>query len=514
MPGSSTTLSGTFSGQHEWNRTETAYPRDLSIADAFEEQARRSPTAIAVSVSGRRYTYRWLNEAANGVARDLAARVAPGSVVAVQLERGAELIVALLAIAKAGCAYLPLASGEPQDRLRFMLADSSAAFVVDDPEWIAGIPAGSHRPDRRSGPDDLAYVTYTSGSTGKPKGVAVTQRNVVSLVYGQRYIAFGDGDAYLALAAPAFDASTFEIWAPLLHGSTVVVPLAGPLGLDELAEVIDREAVSVLFLTTALFHRIVDLRGSSLDAVRWLLVGGEVVSPDHVRRHLSRERAGSFVHVYGPTETTTFALFHPIPRAQDVEEPLPLGRPLANRTAYVLTDDLEPTAEGEIGEICLGGDGVSDGYVNRPELTRERFITATVDGRMTRLYRTGDLGSWRRPGVIDFHGRRDSQLKLNGFRVEPGEVEVCLLAHAGVRQAAVGVTTTPSGRRLLTAWVVSDRPQHALEPELRSHLRSKLPHFMQPHRVLVVAELPVNANGKIDRVRLETSSPRMKEATA
>ena len=511
MPASPTSNSCTVSGQREWNRTESRYPRGLSIARAFEKQAKRSSTAIALSANGRQYTYGWLNEAANGVARELATRVAPGSIVAVQLDRSAELIVALLGVLKAGCAYLPLASGEPQERLRFMLSDSSAAFVVDDQEWLAAISGCSSGPDRKVGSLDLAYVTYTSGSTGAPKGVAVTQRNVVSLVYGQTYIPFGGGHVYLALASPAFDASTFEVWAPLLHGSRLVVPRPGPLGLDEMADVLDREGVSVLFLTTALFHQSADLRGSRLDPVRWLLVGGEVVFPDHVRRYLSLTKTGSFVHVYGPTETTPFALFHPLRRAEEVEAPLPLGRPLANRTAYVLTDDLEPTGEGEIGEICLGGDGVCDGYVNQPELTRERFITATINGRTTRLYRTGDLGSWRRPGVIDFHGRRDSQIKLNGFRIEPGEVEVCLLRHASVRQAAVGVTTTPSGRRQLTAWVVSHQPQRSLQAELRGHLRSKLPHFMQPHRLLVVPELPLNANGKIDRGRLATSGSSTKE---
>src|SRR6185436_5516200 len=289
-----------------------------------------------------------------------------------------------------------------------------------------------------------AYVMYTSGSTGRPKGVAVVHRAVVRLVCDTGYARFGPGEVWLQLAPPSFDAATLEIWGALLHGGRLVLAPAGAPAPAELGETLARHGVTSLWLTAGLFHQMVEESLAGLLPVRQLLSGGDVLSPGHVRRALSGLPGTRLINGYGPTENTTFTCCHPMEGPDEVESPVPLGRPIANTRVYVLDASLRPVPPGVAGELCAGGDGLARGYRGRPELTAERFVpdpfadrTDRSDGN--RLYRTGDLARYLPDGRLEFLGRLDRQVKIRGFRVEPGEVEAKLLAHPGVEQAAVVV---------------------------------------------------------------------------
>lgn len=505
-----------------WNATSTPYPRDATIQQLFAEQAALTPDAVAVQEGSQRLTYRELDQRANTLAGGLAQQgVGADVVVGVCMERSVDLVVAVLAILKAGGAYLPLDPHEPRERLAFMIGDALATVILTQGPLLARLqglaphlltvdsgaltPGAEGPPVTDHGPERLAYVIYTSGSTGKPKGVAVEHRGVVRLVRGADYAHFGPDEVVLQLAPFSFDASTFEIWGPLLNGGRLVVMPDPHPSLEDIGDAIRRYGVTTLWLTSGLFHLMVDERIADLRPLRQLLVGGDVLSPAHVRRVLAELPGCRMINGYGPTECTTFACCHTVRACDITGGTVPIGRPIANSTAYILDAEMQPVPPGVPGELFLGGDGVARGYLNRPGLNAERFLANPFAAG--RLYRSGDRARWRPDGIIEFLGRDDHQIKLRGFRIELGEIQDAISRHPDVREAVVTVRQEVSGDKRLVAYVVGVRTgQTDLVDLVRQHLGSRLPDYMIPSAVVVLDALPLTANGKIDRRALPAPS--------
>ncbi|MFE9701917.1 amino acid adenylation domain-containing protein [Streptomyces sp. NPDC005930] len=494
----------------EWNDTAHPVP-EASVPDLFRAQARRTPEAPAVVLGDHHLDYRALDERSDRLAGRLAALgVTAESPVAVLMERSADLPVALLAVLKAGGAYVPLRTGDPLARLRHVVADTGAAVVVTDPalagraEQLGVTVVDAHEdtpaepPRDRILPDQLAYVMYTSGSTGLPKGVAVTQRDVVELA-GDRRWRGGAHQRVLLHSPTAFDASTYELWVPLLNGGTVVVAPAGDVDVAGLGRLLDRHEVTGLWLTAGLFRLLAEEAPGSLAGVREVWTGGDAVPAAAVRQ--VREACPETVVVdgYGPTETTTFALSHTLPPAAPVPARIPVGRPLDNMRVYVLDAGLRPVPAGVVGELYIGGAGLARGYTGQPGTTATRFVADPFGPAGSRLYRTGDLARWTGEGVVEFAGRADEQIKLRGFRIEPGEIEERLARHPAVAQAAVVVREDRPGDKRLVGYVVPAGDDAADTGELKEYLGAELPDYMVPSALLVLDALPLTGNGKVDR---------------
>jgi amino acid adenylation domain-containing protein len=485
----------------EWNDTATGYPRDATIDRLFGEVARRDPSAVAVVSGEDAITYGELDRRSSRLARELQRReVGPSSRVGISSRRSIEMVVGLLGILKAGAAYVPLDPGDPAERRDFVIRDAGISLVLDgelppDP----GPRADGEEPvEAPVSASDEAYVMYTSGSTGQPKGVIVTHRNVLRLVIGQTYADFGPDQVFLQMAPLAFDASTFEIWGALLGGGRLVLYPGSSIDLSELRATLQRHGVTTLWLTAALFHQVVDMDVGSLSGLGHLLAGGDALLPDRVSRAMRALPGVRLVNGYGPTEATTFSCCFDATSGVPFDDTVPIGRPIANTSAYVLDRNLEPVPVGVPGELCIGGDGVARGYLNHPELTAERFV-ANPFGE-DRLYRTGDIVRWRPDGQLEFLGRDDLQVKVRGFRVEPGEVESALVGHSGVREAAVVTPADRNGDRRMTAFFVADPAVG--EAEVRAHLAARVPAYMVPSAFVRLDALPVTPNGKVDRTAL------------
>ncbi|HEX9984879.1 MAG TPA: non-ribosomal peptide synthase/polyketide synthase [Thermoanaerobaculia bacterium] len=491
---------------------QAAFP-DAAIHELFEAQVLRAPGAVALVRDGETLTYAEVNERANQLAHLLLAKgVNRGELVGLRAERTFDNIIATLAVLKAGAAYLPLDPGYPAERSRFMLEDGGVrilltqatlldstpgnveAIVLETPGLTAGQPRTN--PSLNAGTGDLAYVMYTSGSTGKPKGVMVEHRGVVRLVINNHYVPLDGRTRILQIASCAFDAATFEIWGSLLNGGRLVLYPDTLIDLTVLNRELDGHGITTIFLTTGLFEQWSHLlpRSGSLQHV---LTGGEVMSPAAVARVYAAMPDVTISNVYGPTENTTFTTFYPIARDTDFTQAVPLGHAINGTTVHVLDAAGNPLPHGAIGELCVGGAGLARGYRNRPELTAEKFIEMATGRRpqvATRLYRTGDLARVLPDGNLAFIGRIDDQVKLRGFRIEPGEIETQLLRITGVRETVVLVKGSGSDK-YLAAYVATDRPAE----ELRQALKQTLPDYMVPAAFVILPSLPLNANGKVDR---------------
>jgi len=507
----------------EWNDTATPFPRAATVHGLFEQQAAQTPERSALRFAGTIWTYGELEARANRLAHHLQALgVAPEARVGLCLERSPELVAAILGILKVGGAYVPLDPAYPRERLELMLADSGAGVLVTAERFLPVLPvrtaaavvlldadAGSiaRRPtDRPLQPDGgraqgLAYVMYTSGSTGRPKGVAVPHRAIVRLVRETGYARFADDEVFLQLAPTTFDASTFEIWGALLNGALLAIFPPGTPSLAELGQIVERDGVTVLWLTAGLFHQMVEGPLAGLRGLRQLLAGGDALSVPHVRRALAELAGCRLINGYGPTENTTFTCCHTV-TAATLGRSVPLGRPIANTAVYVLDRALQPVPGGVPGELYAGGDGLARGYAGDPALTAARFVPDPFGGCSgARLYRTGDRMRWRPDGLLEFLGRTDTQVKLRGYRVESAEIEAVLAAHPAVAAAAVLVQETAGDRRLV-AYAAPHGTAGLAPPsagELRAFLQGKLPAYMVPSVFIVLAALPLTANGKVDR---------------
>ncbi|CAI2046294.1 non-ribosomal peptide synthetase [Serratia marcescens] len=495
-----------------WNHTAEAYPADTCVHELFEQQARLTPQAIALIQDAQRLSYAQLNARANRLAHRLIERgVQPGDRIAVRLARSIELVCAQLAVIKAGAAYVPIDPQLPAARQAWIADDSGACLMLTDAIGDEEIPqltvedreAEDHNgnPALRVSSGATAYIMYTSGSTGTPKGVMTPHQGITRLVRNNRYAAF-DADDRIAFAAnPAFDASTMEVWAALLNGGAlVVIAPEVMMEAERLAAELQRHRITTLFLTTALFNQYVHSISGALAQLKYLISGGEKEDPGAYARLLQERGPVHLIHAYGPTETTTFATTARIERAEG-EARLPIGKPIGNTRAYLLAARGRGGRMGGGGELHIGGVGVALGYLNRPELTAQRFLSDPFNpvggGRM---YRTGDLARYLPDGSLEYQGRCDQQIKLRGFRIEPGEIEVQLAASPWVREAVVQVCSTEHHPRLV-AWIVptADVDRSALQGQLRAYLSERLPEYMVPSAYVWLDALPLTANGKLDR---------------
>ncbi|NUS12080.1 MAG: amino acid adenylation domain-containing protein [Streptomyces sp.] len=491
--------------------------QEATVVALFARQVAAAPGATALWSPPDVRTYADLDAESDRLAGQLAKRgVGADDRVAVLLPRAPEQVVALLAVLKAGAAYVPLDPAHPAERTGFVLRDSGARLLLTDRRLGAGYTGDLERllvdapddgprgeaagpPPGPASPDGLAYVIYTSGSTGTPKGVAVTHRCVVHLVSGLGLIPAGPGDTLLMLAPTAFDASTFEVWHALCNGARLAVYPPGPVGPLELGKELERLEVTTLWLTAQLANLVADVRPQALAGLRTLVVGGEALSVPHLRALRDAAPRLRIVNGYGPTETTTFATNHLV-LAEDLDAPtgVPIGRPIGGTRAYVVDRAGNPVPAGVVGELLIGGAGVARGYLGRPAMTAERFVPDPFGPPGGRLYRTGDLAQRLPDGTIAFVGRADDQVKLRGFRIEPGEVRATLTAHPAVRDAFVTVRGTGMAAALV-AYVVPAGPGGADPGELRAHLLGRLPEPLIPSRFVPLERLPLTANGKVDR---------------
>ncbi|NIM10481.1 MAG: amino acid adenylation domain-containing protein, partial [Candidatus Aminicenantes bacterium] len=557
---------------YRFNDTRTAYPNDKTIHELFEEQAERTPDGAAVvgswqgvappankeEITGEtvQLSYRELNKESDQLAYGLRSKgVGPDTIVGIMVERSVEMIIGILGILKAGGAYLPIDPDYPEEHKKYMLEDSNIRILLAAPE--AQVKVKDKRElieviniskelssstltltstsSQVDSADRLAYVIYTSGSTGRPKGVLVGQQNVVRLVKNTNYIEFRENERILQTGALEFDASTFEIWGSLLNGLTLyLVPEDDILNPGTLKQNIRKFDISTMWLTSPLFNQLCGEDVEIFAGLKNLLVGGDVLSPVYINMVRERFLELNVINGYGPTENTTFSTTYSIKR--NYTERIPIGKPIANSTAYIVDRWNQLVPLGVVGELSVGGDGVSRGYLNNPELTKEKFVNllnheATKDTKeheeekkvrrseigsprrgsyyssfiIHRLYRTGDLVRWLPDGTIEFLGRIDQQVKIRGYRIELGEIEKRLLNHASVREAVVVARDPGGGKdRYICAYIVpqssiTDRSRSFDVSELREYLTRELPGHMIPSYFIRLDSIPLTPNGKVDR---------------
>ncbi|MEN3304154.1 MAG: hypothetical protein V7603_356 [Micromonosporaceae bacterium] len=506
----------------EWNATDRETPAG-TVPELFDAQAHRSPRAAALITDSGEVSYADLRARADALAGHLAGSgVTVEEPVAVLMERGVPLVVAELAILKAGGAYVPLDLRAPAARMRLLLAETGARVVVTDETWQAtcrevhtgqtvvldGAPAApvDGPPAVAPHPDNLAYIMHTSGSTGRPKGVAVRHRDVVALAFDHR---FRDAHRRTLLHSPqAFDASTYELWVPLLTGGQVVLAPPGDMDADVLRRMVVEHGVTGVFLTSGLFRLVAQEAPGCLAGAREVWTGGEVVPAAALRRVLAATPGLVVADVYGPTETTTYATQRNMTTAAEVPDVVPIGRPMDNVRVYVLDAGLRPVPVAIPGELYIAGAGLARGYHGRPGLTAERFLANPYGDPGDRMYRTGDVVRWSAEGELQFVGRADDQVKIRGFRIELGEIETALLRHPDVAEAVAVARREETGRTRLAGYLVpADRTRPPDPAALRQLLAASLPDYMVPSVFVTLDALPLNANGKVDRRALPAPEP-------
>ncbi len=515
-----------------WNETGRAWPAERALHEWIEEQVDRSPDAVAVFFEGESLTYRQLDNLANGLARQLArVGVGPESRVGVAAERSLELVVALLGVLKAGAAYVPLDPSYPRERLSYLIGDARVQVLLTQERLAGGLPETTARTLLLDGlfgeaerprvpvlPENLAYVIYTSGSTGQPKGAMNTHRGIVNrLLWMQGEYGLAADDRVLQKTPFSFDVSVWEFFWPLLAGARLV--LARPGGHQDgeyLVDTIVRQGVTTLHFVPSMLRAFVEVPGAARcgGVLRRVIASGEALTGDLARRFAERlrtaERQAPLHNLYGPTEAAVDVTFWPC-GAEDESGAVPIGRPVANTEIHILGRGLEPLPAGVPGELLIGGVQIARGYLERPDLTAERFVPHPARSG-ERLYRTGDLTRWRQDGAIEFLGRLDHQVKVRGFRIELGEIETVLEAHPAVREAAVlALASRSEGHLRLVAFAAA--PEASGE-ELRAFLAERLPEYMVPTAWVFLEALPLSPNGKVDRKALAGMAPDREIAAA
>jgi amino acid adenylation domain-containing protein len=501
----------------DWNATSRPFPRDKCVNEVFAETAARFAEAPAVEAAGATLTYRELDERSSRIANRLRRLgVGHGSFVGLALERSADMVAAMLAVLKAGGAYVPLDPSYPRERIEFMVRDASLAVILTqtsvqvalphtdarivklDSDWASISEESASAPANVAGAQSPAYVIFTSGSTGTPKGTVVPHRAINRLVINTDYVQVRPADVIGQVSNASFDAATFEIWGALLNGARlVVISKDVVLSPREFLEELRTKRVGIIFLTAALFHYFAREVPGAFSTLDTLMFGGEACDSDCVRKVLADHPPRRLMNCYGPTETTTFAVTYEATSVPAGARSVPIGRPIANTTLYVLDACMRAVPVGVHGELFIGGDGVALGYLNRPALTAERFVPNPFGPGL--LYRTGDIVRYLPDGNVDFLGRADNQVKIRGFRVELGEIEAAILGHDSVKDACVVCRADASGDKRLAAYFVPRPGRRVSSHDLRDFLRRTLPDYMVPSAFVALEALPLTPNGKIDR---------------
>ncbi|MEC5396386.1 non-ribosomal peptide synthetase [Uliginosibacterium sp. H1] len=507
----------------DWNATDAPLPTQC-VQDIFQQHAQRTPQAPAVVIGTQRLSYGELNARANQLARYLRDRgVGRDTLVGLCVVRSLDMIVGMLGILKAGGAYLPLDPSYPADRLAYMMEDARPALALTqealleklpatstpticlDSDWPAVAGYSDADPDAVAGLHDLAYVIYTSGSTGRPKGVALEHIGLTNLCHTQAdAFEITPDSQVLQFASISFDAAVSETFVTLSRGACLHLIRQESLRSSyEILKVLEQSAISVVTLPPSLLSV---LPASPLPSLRTLVLAGEAWPPELARVWAPGRR---MLNAYGPTEGTVCATWALV--SADVAHNVPIGRPLPNVTVYILDEHRQPVPVGVPGELYIGGIGLARAYLNRPELTAERFVPHPFSGKQgDRLYRSGDKARYLPDGNIEFLGRIDNQVKLRGYRIELGEIEAALTTHPMVKDAVVIVREDHPGERRLVAYVISEQPVEG--KQLRSHLRQSLPDYMVPQHYVQLATLPLSPNGKVDRRNLPPPVPANRPA--
>ena len=505
----------------EWNDTGASFAENCRLHELVEQQAAATPTAQAVACEGETASYEELNSRANALAHYLIETgINRGDLVGVCVDRSIDMVVSLLAVLKAGGAYVPLDPGFPGERLAYMIQDAGISALLTDEDQVGNLSNVSAKvlrlesirevvekqridnPVVAGDSDDPAYVIYTSGSTGKPKGVQVPHRGAVNFLSSmRREPGLAESDRLLAVTTLSFDIAVLELFLPLTVGASVVVASRDTAAEgSKLLETIASEGVSVMQATPATWRLMIEAGWDASTPIK-VLCGGEPMPADLAGELV--DRATSVWNLYGPTETTVWSTCQEI---IDASQPILIGRPIANTQVYILDSGLRPKAVGVPGELFIGGAGVTHGYVNKPELTTERFLPDTIKDGDGKLYRTGDLARWRKDGTLEHLGRIDSQVKVRGYRIELGEIEAVVADHPDIDQVAVNVWEPAADDQRLVAYVVMQGTQALDTIGMRKHLSDKLPGYMLPQHYVTIDALPLTPNGKIDRKNLPAPS--------
>ncbi|MEH2372337.1 non-ribosomal peptide synthetase [Nostoc sp.] len=515
----------------EWNHTQADYSQDKCIHQLFEQKVQQDPNFIAVNFANEQLTYQELNIRSNKLAQHLQ-KIGVGSevLVGICISQSIEMIIGLLGILKAGGAYLPLDPSYPQERLNFMLEDAQVSVLLTqenllkhfegfsnpivsiDKDWEIITQEKEENPKSDLNSDNLAYIIYTSGSTGKPKGVAIPHKAVNRLVCNTNYIKLSPSDKIAQASNASFDAATFEIWGALLNGAQLVgISKDVTLYPHEFALQLREKGISVLFLTTALFQQIARDVPQAFATLKYLLFGGETVNTRWIKKILKHGVPKHLIHVYGPTENTTFSSYYYVEELPELSTSFPIGRPITNTQIYILDTHLQLVPIGVTGELYICGEGLAREYLNRTELTAEHFITHSFNNKpRIRLYKTGDLGRYLPDGNIEFLGRIDNQIKIRGFRIELSEIEAVLSQHLAVRETVVIAAEDVPDDKYLVAYIVPNLEQmptqdvQSFASLLRQFLKEKLPEYMIPRAYMLLECLPLTPNGKVDHRGLPT----------
>jgi amino acid adenylation domain-containing protein len=520
---------------HTWNQTDAPYPQDQTLHQLFEQQVKNTPNNIALVFEDEELSYHQLNERANRLAHVIREsyqcrykeEIKADSLIALYLSRSLNMVVSMLAVLKAGGTYVPISPEHPKKRTQFILDDTKAALVLTEQKYIqqvdewsvelAVVPAllvvdnlGVAADNKKDNLNcinvatDLAYVIYTSGTTGQPKGVMIPHQGITSLVKNNSFIDLSAADVMLQLSSPNFDAATLEIWGALTAGGKLfIVPENKGLSVDYLDTLISEQKVSVLWLTKTLFDNLYTAKPDMFGSLRYLLIGGEAISPSLVKSLITQSIRPTFIlNGYGPTESTTFTTTY---QCENFADTVPIGKPINGRKVYVLDPLGTLTPIGTPGELCIGGAGLARGYLNQDKLTQEKFINnsfasqSDIEKGYTRLYKTGDLVRWLANGNLEFLGRNDSQIKLRGFRIELGEIESALNEQSSIQQAVV-IVRGEMENQYLAAFFVADEPVNV--EYLRENLAKTLPDYMVPSTFSSMNTMPLTTNGKLDKSAL------------
>ena len=524
----------------EWHNAGVYYPKDKCVHELFQERAERDPDAVALIFGNDRFTYGELNSRANQLSHYLRKLgVGPESLAGICLERSLEMVIGILGILKAGAAYVPLDPAYPKERLEFIIEDTHASVVVTQENLLDILPkhtsnivcidteqdnisqCESHNSAGGVTPDNAAYIIYTSGSTGKPKGVVIEHCNVVRLFEGaQSLYHFNRDDVWTLFHSFAFDFSVWELWGALIYGGTlVIVPYRVSRSLDEFYELLIEKQVTILNITPSVFRELIqtDLNSSARDrlSLRYIIFGGEELKTADLQPWYENhdDQYPRLVNMYGITETTVHVTYRALTATDATgSKGRGIGRPLPDLRIYLLDSNMQPVPIGVPGEICVGGAGLAREYLNRPELTEEKFIPDAFSGQAgARMYKSGDLGRYLPDGTIEFIGRKDNQVKVRGYRIELGEIESVIVQHPEVTGALVIARDDRGGDTLLASYVLVRDTSKDITDELRKMLKQKLPDYMVPSVIVLMEAFPLTPNGKIDRDALPAPFARHTE---